>query len=67
MTGAPSVALGTFTGAAAVPMVDAPPRYLIEGFYKNVGGSDTFSYRITVRAVGANPNTVVWLQEVFRP
>ncbi|HNQ03956.1 MAG TPA: PilX N-terminal domain-containing pilus assembly protein [Thiobacillaceae bacterium] len=69
MTGTPSVAYGTFSGAAAIPLVDDPPRYLIEGFRKQAPGSggDTFFYRITVRAVGANANTVVWLQEVFKP
>ncbi|MEW6679110.1 MAG: PilX N-terminal domain-containing pilus assembly protein [Pseudomonadota bacterium] len=69
MTGAPSVVIGAFTGAAALPFVSAQPRYLIEGFRKQVpgSGSDTFFYRITTRAQGANPNTVVWLQEVIKP
>jgi type IV pilus assembly protein PilX len=40
----------------------------MEGIKKNVpGGGIAFYYRITVRAQGANPNTVVWLQEVFKP
>jgi len=78
MTAAPSVPYGLFTTrtssggtapATTIPLVSAQPRYLIEGFRKQApgGGGDTFFYRITVRAQGANQNTVVWLQEVFRP
>lgn len=70
MTAAPSVAYGSFTGAAAIAGLSAQPRYIIEGFEKKLPGSASkkaFFYRITVRAQGANPNTVVWLQEVFRP
>lgn len=69
MTAAPSVPYGTYTGATAITLVSAQPRYLIEGFRKNIPGSggDTFFYRITVRAQGVNANTVVWLQEVFKP
>lgn len=68
MTAAPSVAHGGFTGAAAIPLVSAQPRYLIEGIRKTPPGSGvTFLYRITVRAQGMNPNTVVWLQEIFKP
>lgn len=67
MTAAPSVQYGSFTGATAIPApISAQPRYIIEGFRKSVAGSEAFYYRITVRAVGANPNTVVWLQEVFK-
>lgn len=68
MTAAPSVLYGSFTGAAALPLVVNQPRYVIEGFRKRIPGtgSDTFFYRVTVRAQGANPNTVVWLQEVFK-
>lgn len=65
MTASPSVAATTSNG------VSAPPRYLIEGMqkycWKKCESSLTPGYRITVRAVGANPNTVVWLQEVFKP
>lgn len=61
MTAAPSVAYGRFTGATVIPNLSAQPRYLIEGFF-----GQTY-YRITVRAQGANANTVVWLQEVFNP
>jgi type IV pilus assembly protein PilX len=76
MTAAPSVPYGLFTTrtsaggtspATTIPLVNSQPRYIIEGFRKVSGGSDAFYYRITVRAVGANPNTVVWLQEVFKP
>ena len=67
MTAAPSVAYGDFTGAADIPGLSAQPRYIIEGVKKEVFGSGPVHfYRITVRAQGANPNTVVWLQEVFR-
>jgi type IV pilus assembly protein PilX len=58
-----SVAYGRFTGAlpiAGIP-TSAQPRYIIEG-HKN----QTY-YRITVRAQGSSANTVVWLQEVFKP
>jgi type IV pilus assembly protein PilX len=60
-----SVPYGTFTGAAAIPGISIQPRYLIERFHKDFGGK-TYFYRITARAQGANPNTVVWLQEVYR-
>lgn len=69
MTGVPSVEYGDFTGAIDIPLVVNQPRYLVEGFRKQIPGTggDSFFYRITVRAQGANPNTVVWLQEVFKP
>jgi type IV pilus assembly protein PilX len=68
MTAAPSVAYGTFTGATVIAGLSFPPRYIIEGIRKTPpGGGVVFYYRITARARGANPNTVVWLQEVFRP
>jgi len=66
MTAAPSVRLGTYTGARDIDGVFDQPRYLIEGFQKTESGEVVYFYRITARAVGANPNTVVWLQEVFR-
>lgn len=66
MTAAPSVASATAIGGAS-----AQPRYIIEGInricWKECEGSLATGYRITVRAQGANPNTVVWLQEVFKP
>ncbi len=67
MTGTPSVQYGTFTGAGGIPLVSAQPRYLIEGLKKNQHGGESFYYRITTRAQGANPNTVVMLQELFKP
>jgi type IV pilus assembly protein PilX len=70
MTAAPSVAYSGFTNATAPILgLSAQPRYLIEGMRKRLSNSGPLldHYRITVRAQGANPNTVVWLQEVFRP
>lgn len=67
LTGAPSVTYGFFTGAANILGVFAQPRYLIEIFNRDNQGNPRFYYRITARAVGANPNTVVTLQEVFAP
>jgi type IV pilus assembly protein PilX len=66
MTAAPSVAYSDYTVADTIGGVAAAPRYIIEGIRKTSGGDVNFHYRITVRAVGANPNTVVWFQEVFR-
>lgn len=69
MTAAPSVGYGDFTGSGPIGGLFAQPRYIIEGIRKTPpgGAQPTHFYRITVRAQGANPNTVVWLQEVFRP
>lgn len=68
MTAAPSVAYGNNTVATSINGLSDQPRYIIERIKKNVPGSgNAFYYRITVRAQGANPNTVVWLQEVFKP
>jgi type IV pilus assembly protein PilX len=69
MTAAPSVAYGRFTNAAAITGLSAQPRYIIEGFKRAQTGSSSeeFFYRVTVRAQGANPNTVVWLQEIYKP
>lgn len=68
MTAAPSVAFGTHTAAAAIGGLSAQPRYLIEGIRRTPpGGGEAFYYRITARAQGANPNTVIWLQVVFKP
>ncbi|CAH1903694.1 Type IV pilus assembly protein PilX [Candidatus Nitrotoga sp. HW29] len=66
MTAAPSVAYGTNTGATSFVGLSAQPRYIIEGIEKNGSGTAIFYYRITVRAQGANANTVVWLQEVYK-
>lgn len=68
MTGAPSVVYGRFTNASVITGLSSQPRYLIEGIRKTPpGGGQTFYYRITVRAQGANANTVVWLQEILSP
>jgi type IV pilus assembly protein PilX len=73
MTDAPSVAYGTFSVPAPAPIngLSAAPRYIIEKIDKycwtTCESGLTSGYRITVRAQGANQNTVVWLQEVFRP
>ncbi|MEW5789722.1 MAG: PilX N-terminal domain-containing pilus assembly protein [Pseudomonadota bacterium] len=70
MTGAPSVEYGQFTDAQEIPLVSAQPRYVIEGTQRAVAGSGddkTYYYRITVRAQGIDSNTVVWLQETYRP
>lgn len=68
LTAAPSVAYGQFTGAGGIAGISAQPRYIVEGMRKTQpGGGVVFYYRITARAQGGNPNTVVWLQEVFRP
>jgi type IV pilus assembly protein PilX len=70
MTAAPSVEYGANTPAAPgdIEGLSASPRYLIEGIRKTPpGGGEDFFYRVTVRAQGANPNTVVWLQEIYKP
>ncbi len=68
MTAAPSVPYGRFTGAAALPGLSAQPRYILESILKDIPGSgQAYFYRITARAQGGNPNTVVWLQEVYSP
>ncbi len=69
----PSVVYGFYTGstlpnAGANAGVAALPRYLIEAFLDVNGiGDKKVYYRINARAVGANPNTVVVLQEVYAP
>lgn len=71
MTAAPSIPYGTYTGAPDIVGLSAQPRYIIEGVEKycwqECEASPTAGYRITVRAQGINDNTVVWLQEVFKP
>jgi type IV pilus assembly protein PilX len=67
LTAAPSVEYGTYTGAVNIEGVSAQPRYLIEPFSKFIaGGKLEVLYRITCRAVGANANTQVTLQEIYR-
>jgi type IV pilus assembly protein PilX len=64
----PGVVYGTYTGSLPIGGVAVQPRYLIEAFLDVDGiGDKKAYYRITARAVGANPNTVVTLQEVFAP
>lgn len=64
----PSVVHGFYTGSPAIAGVAARPRYLIEAFTDQNGLNQPKGYyRITARAVGANLNTVVVLQEVFAP
>lgn len=55
--------------APALPVGVPAPAYLIEGIKKTPPGSSNFSYyyRVTVRAQGARPGTIVWLQEIFKP
>lgn len=60
-----TVAYGTYTGAANIPGLAAQPRYAIEALFSGMHMLDY--YRIWVRAQGVNPNTVVWLQGIFRP
>ncbi|WP_157845002.1 pilus assembly PilX family protein [Methylocucumis oryzae] len=68
--GPPSVVYGTFTGARPLPQVSAQPRYLIEAYQsptQTAGNKIPFYYyRITVKAQGLNPATVVWLHSVFK-
>ena len=60
-TGA-SVAYGTRTGAASLPVVGQQPRYLIE--YFNFDGKSV--YRITSVGFGANTSSQVMLQTAFK-
>ena len=54
--------------APTLPNGVPAPTYIIEGIQKTPPGSGLrYYYRITVRAQGLKPGTVVWLQEVFRP
>lgn len=64
----PSVQYGFYTGSPLIVGVAAQPRYLIEAFIDDPTLAPKKAYyRITARAVGANLNTVVVLQEVFAP
>jgi len=54
--------------APALPAGVPAPTYIIEGIRKTPPGNGVrYYYRITVRAQGAKPGTVVQLQEIFRP
>ncbi|HET7774227.1 MAG TPA: PilX N-terminal domain-containing pilus assembly protein [Burkholderiaceae bacterium] len=62
---------GEFTGAdwatiAAQTGTAARPVYWVEVF-QNTINPEAILYRITVRASGRNPNTVVTLQELYQP
>jgi type IV pilus assembly protein PilX len=69
----PTVKYGTYTGAPEILGLAQQPRYILEIFPANpndvmgTGGSEKVIFRITVRAVGRNPNTVVVLQSVSMP
>ncbi|WP_310446606.1 pilus assembly protein [Thiobacillus sp.] len=69
MTAAPSAVYGDYTPATVINGLSAQPRYIVEYMPKQLSGdgSPRPYFRITVRAQGANPNTVVWLQELFKP
>lgn len=68
-----TVKYGTYTGATPITSVTTQPRYIIEAFTLanndpyGTGGSTRMTFRITARAVGQNPNTVVILQSVSSP
>lgn len=62
LSAAPSVAYGTYTAAPAIPAVSQQPRYLIEPFQRQLINY----FRITARGYGANANTQVTLQEVYK-
>ncbi len=59
----------SYTAPALPAGIIQPPTYIIEAIEKIKPGDivPIHYYRITVRALGAKPGTVVWLQEVFRP
>lgn len=63
-----NAAFGSYT-SPQLPEGLPAPTYLIEAIAKNVPGAKVqeLYYRITVRAQGARPGTVVWLQEVYKP
>lgn len=69
----PTINYGSYTGATAIPGVAEQPRYIMEVFPANTldvygtGNTQGLVFRITARAVGQNPNTVVMLQSVYMP
>ena len=66
-----TVKYGTYTGATPLTMVPVQPRYMIEAIADKdphgLRGTNRVIFRITARAVGQNPNTVVILQSVISP
>lgn len=62
IAGGGSVVYGRFTGAPALPVVAAQPRYLLEPFRVDYG----FVYRITAVGYGANDTTQVMLQSTVK-
>lgn len=72
--GVASIAYGTYTNTGSTPVkidarLSAPPRYVIEALGNLKGSCDAvsnFCYRITARAQGVDPNTVVLLQTVYK-
>ena len=54
------------TNTKTLPAVDAQPRYMIEWLENDTSNPPVATYLITVRAVGANSNSVVLLQEVYK-
>jgi type IV pilus assembly protein PilX len=62
LSASPSVEYGKYTTAPAITGVSAQPRYLIEPFQV----SESFYFRITARGYGANANTKVTLQEIYK-
>lgn len=64
----PNTSFGAYE-APELPAGIPAPTYLIEAIAKNVAGekAQQHYYRITVRARGARPGTVVWLQEIYKP
>ena len=60
-----SVPYGTHTGAASLPLVFRPPRYIIEGFQTGLDGSTV--YRVTAVGFGVSESTQVMLQTSVKP
>lgn len=60
-----SVAYGTHTGAAGLPLVFRQPRYIIEGFQTGLDGSTV--YRVTAVGFGASESTQIMLQTSVKP
>jgi type IV pilus assembly protein PilX len=67
MDAAKTVVAGTRTNVSIPAIYTIPPRYMIEGFNQGNGSSAQLLYRITARGWGSLPNTVVTLQEIYKP